>query len=335
MRKTLLTLLLPVLLFSCGEQETINKPDPFIPDTTPQTPKVVTPKFNSDSAYQYVVEQVNFGPRVPNSAAHDSCAKYLVNKLKSFGADVLVQKGEVTAYTSKVLHIQNIIGRFYKERTNRIMLCAHWDSRHIADRDPNNPQGPIDGANDGASGVAVLLEIGRHLMKTDPNIGIDIILFDAEDYGTPQMAPGMMALSDMDDSWCLGSQYWAKNPPIPGYKPRFGILLDMVGGANATFPKEAFSMKYANPIVQAVWKKGRELGYTEYFIEKAIGGITDDHKYINELAGIPTIDIIHYRPKESDFGSFHHTHGDNMTIIDKATLNAVGHTCLEVIYQGL
>ncbi len=334
MRKFLIILCLPALILSCGEDEVT--PNPVNPDPViPAKPKVQTPDFNADSAYKYVQEQLAFGPRVPNTAAHDSCAEYLKDKFLSFGLDLLVQEGEVTAYTNSVLKIQNIIGRFHKERKNRIMLCAHWDTRHIADRDPDNPKGAIDGANDGASGVAVILEMARQIAASDPKIGVDFILFDAEDYGSPQLQPGMMAHSQLNDTWCLGSQYWAKNPPIPGYKPQFGILLDMVGAENATFPKELISLQHAGPYVHAIWDRARELGYQNYFIPRAIGGITDDHKYVNEIAGIPTLDIIHYRPGAGDFGMFHHTHGDNIGIINKETLRVVGHVCLDVIYQGL
>jgi hypothetical protein len=337
MRRLIICLCSLLIAFACGEKEIGDKihQTEVKTDVKTNTPAKATPSFNEDSCYQYVQQQIDFGPRVPNTAAHDSCAVYLTNMLRSFGAETMVQKGEVIAYTNSALSIQNIIGRFYKQRSKRIMLCAHWDTRHIADRDPVNPQGPIQGANDGASGVAVLLEIGRHLMATDPGLGVDLIFFDAEDYGTPQLAAGMTALSDMDNSWCLGSQYWAKNPPISGYKPQFGILLDMVAASNATFPKEGFSLKYANPIVQAIWSKAQKLGYGKYFINRAIGGITDDHKYVNEISGIPVVDIIHYNPGKSDFGIFHHTHNDNITIIDKQTMSAVGTVCLEIIYQGL
>ena len=334
MRQVLISFTLLAIFVSCnrGEQDVL--PSTNSKDHT-QIKKTSTPLFVGDSAYRYVLDQLQFGPRVPNSAAHDSCAEYLAKKLGSFGAEVIVQKGEVTAYTNAVLNIQNIIGQFYKERTKRIMLCAHWDTRHIADRDKENPTGPIDGANDGASGVGVLLEIARHLESNDPGLGVDIVFFDAEDYGSPQLSMGMTALSDMDNSWCLGSQFWAKNPPITGYKPQFGILLDMVGGEFATFPKEGYSLKYANPLVQAIWNKAHQLGFGNYFINRAIGGITDDHKYINEIAGIPTVDIIHYNPNKSDFGIFHHTHQDNISIINKNTMVAVGSTCMEIIYQGL
>jgi glutaminyl-peptide cyclotransferase len=335
MRKAIIFLSLPLYLLSCDSEETLPEPIKIHKDPVKDVPKLVTPTFNADSCYQFVEDQLAFGPRIPNSPEHDLCAKYLIAVLDSFGAEVTVQKGNVTAYTQETLAIQNIIGRFYPKRPDRMMICAHWDTRHMSDRDKVNPTGKFDGANDGASGVAVILEIARQLMLKDPEIGVDLILFDAEDYGSSEVNNGMMQLSQMNDSWCLGSQYWAKNPPVNGQKPKFGILLDMVGAANATFPKEGYSLKYANPIVQAVWNKGQKLGYGSYFQNVAIGGITDDHKYINELAGIPTIDIIHYNRNKSDFGSFHHTHQDNIDIIDKKTLKVVGHTCLEIIYQGL
>ena len=238
MRRLIICLCSLPIVFACTEKEIGDKSHQTEVKTgvNTNTSTKATPSFNADSCYHYVQQQIDFGPRVPNTEAHDSCAVYLTNMLKSFGAETMIQKGEVIAYTNSALSIQNIIGRFYKQRSKRIMLCAHWDSRHIADRDSDNPHGPIQGANDGASGVAVLLEIGRHLMAVDPELGVDLIFFDAEDYGTPQLTVGMTALSDMDNSWCLGSQYWAKNPPISGYKPQFGILLDMVAATNATFP---------------------------------------------------------------------------------------------------
>ena len=324
------------MVVSCGEAEL---PDPIHPPVTPDTnttvPAVITPAFNADSAFSFVEAQLNFGPRVPNTAEHDSCAKYLVKKLESYCTKVIVQTGKVKAYTGAFLDIQNIIAQFEPDRANRLMFCAHWDTRHVADRDPDKPVGKFDGANDGASGVAVLIEIARNLCEQDPNIGVDLILFDAEDYGSSQLSQGMMSISNMDDTWCLGSQYWAKNPPIPNYKPQFAVLLDMVGAENATFPKEGYSLQYANPYVQAVWSKAQNMGYGQYFINHAIGGITDDHKYINEIAQIPAIDIIHYDVGRGDFGRFHHTHADNLGIINKSTMEVVGHVCLEIIYQGL
>lgn len=339
MKKILLAnlcaLLITSILVSCGEE----KENPVVIDTTtdtstPERPKVPTPNFVADSAYQFIQDQVNFGPRVPNKPAHLECAEYLKEKLKSYGAKLTVQEGTVEAFNRAKLNIQNIIGQFNPDAEYRIMLCAHWDTRPFADKDTERIAVPIDGANDGASGVGVLLEIARQIAAKDPQIGVDILFFDAEDYGA--LDSGMMAQhNDSFRSWCLGSQYWALNPPIENYHPRFGILLDMVGAEDATFPKEGISLQYANHVVQKVWKRGQDLGYSKYFINYAIGGLTDDHTFINQLANIPTIDIIHFDKTTNSFGSFHHTHRDKIDIISKETLQAVGQTILDVVYQGL
>ncbi len=323
-----------LLLFSCTEErvvEPIIDKDPVVIDKDPVV-KVAAPLFNEDSAYQFIQDQVNFGPRVPNTKAHIACGDYLVNKLKGYGAEVIEQKGQVKAFNNAVLNIRNIIGRFNPQNDKRIMLFAHWDTRPFADRDNKNQGKPIDGANDGASGVGVLLEIARLIQLQKTNMGIDIIFFDAEDYGS---TASNIAANQMTDDWCLGAQYWAKNPPVKDYRPRYGILLDMVGASDAVFPKEYLSMYFAQNVVEKVWKKASELGHGSLFVNQEIPspGITDDHRYVNILAKIPSIDIIHYDMKEMDFGSFHHTHEDNMSVIDKTTLKAVGQTVTEVIYQ--
>jgi len=198
---------------------------------------------------------------------------------------------------------------------------------------------PIDGANDGASGVGVLLEIARNISLLDPLIGVDIILFDAEDYGAPSMSGQFFDLNSMNDTWCLGSQYFCKNILIENYKPKYGILLDMVGGENAKFPKEGISRQFAAQKLNIIWKRAQQLGYGDYFVNKVAPPITDDHTYINQLYRIPTLDIIHYTPRTTngrfDFGKFHHTHQDNIDNIHKPTLMAVGQTVLHVIYEQL
>ena len=297
-----------------------------------QLPQITPPNFNADTAYYYIEQQVNFGPRVPNSDAHKKCALYLENELKKLGWETLVQKGEVKAYNGKKLSIKNIMGRYDINNPNRILLFAHWDSRPYADRGNTQKAKPIDGANDGASGVAVLLEIARQMAGHDkqPRIGVDVLFFDAEDYGQPQEA----MQSYQNNTWCLGSQYWAQNIPIKAYRPKYGILLDMVGGANAVFPKEGHSLYFAPQVVEKVWNTAKKLGYDNYFVQnREHRGITDDHLYVNSMAKIPSIDIIHYRTDVGDFGTFHHTHDDNMSIIDKNTLAAVGNTVLHVIYS--
>lgn len=289
-----------------------------------QTGEKYAPKFNADSAYVYTKQQVDFGPRVPNTKAHEACAKYLEAKLRGYTPDVTVQTGDVKAYDGTVLHIKNIIGIIHPEKHKRILLCAHWDSRPWADEDSVDKKKPIDAANDAGSGIAVMLEIARDLQLKSPDIGVVILMEDAEDYGVSQSA----------DSYALGTQFWAKSLDKTKYIADYGILLDMVGASNARFLEEEFSMKYAPNVVDKVWQQARLSGTSNFFIMAPAAGITDDHLPINTIASIPTIDIVDYdqsRPK--GFGYYWHTHADNMKIIDKNTLKAVGQTLLDVIFS--
>ena len=292
--------------------------------------KVEVPNFNSDSAYFFVEQQVNFGPRVISSKAWDNCSKYLTNKLESYNAKVIVQQAPITTYDQKNHTLRNIIGSYSPEKNNRIALFAHWDSRHVADYDTINTTQPILGANDGGSGVGVLLEIARNLDLKNPKIGVDIIFFDAEDYGQPENSKFPI----MNDSWCLGSQYWSKNPHKQNYFAKYGILLDMVGGKDAEFWQESISSYYASNIIKKVWDVAHNIGYSNFFIYKNSPQIMDDHYYVNTIAGIPTIDIIEYDPfSKTNFNKHWHTHADNMNNVDRKTLKAVGQTVMNVIYS--
>ncbi|MDP4201371.1 MAG: M28 family peptidase [Bacteroidota bacterium] len=296
-----------------------------------QTAQVAVPQFDSDSSFLYVKTQCNFGPRVPNSKAHDACADYLVSKMEAFGAKVIRQKADLKGYDGTILKSTNIIASYKPELKERILLCAHWDCRPWCDqdKDPANHHKPVMGANDAASGVGVLMEVARQLNKQQPAVGVDIIFLDSEDYGTPEFYQGVHD----EDSWCLGTQYWAKNPHVKGYKARFGILLDMVGAPGAVFYKEQESLNFAPSVVDKVWNKAREYGYTSNFVDGTGGAITDDHIYVNRLAGIPCIDIIHFDPhSQTGFGSYWHTTHDTMDNVDKQTLLVVGQTLLGVIY---
>ena len=292
------------------------------------------PPFNSDSAYSYVKAQVDFGPRVNNSPAHEKCAVYLTKKLKQYCQDVTVQKGQVKAFNGTMLNFKNLIASYNPGTNNRIFLCSHWDSRPFADHDPDvkKHNTPIDGANDGASGVGVLLEIARQLSLSKPAIGVDIIFLDAEDYGPPE---DQKRNEDTTDWWGLGSQFWAKPPHKANYFARYGILLDMVGASHATFLEEKFSMQYAPAVVRNVWNIAGKLGYSDYFPYEEGGYITDDHLYINRSLNIPTIDIIHLiknsNTEETGFYPYWHTTSDNMKSIDKTTLEVVGKTLMAVI----
>lgn len=286
--------------------------------------------FDADSAYSYIEAQTSFGSRVPNSSAHDLCAFYLQKKLESFGANVIVQSANVKRYDGEMLAFSNIIGQFYPENERRILLFAHWDSRYFADleQDEDLKFVPISGANDGASGVGVLLEIARQINEKEPNVGIDIIFFDAEDQGQPLY----MDIYD-EKAWCLGSQYWAKNPHVKDYKALYGISLDMVGTPNAVFAREDNSRYFNNTIVKKIWKIAGNLGYEEYFTEDLSNPILHDHVFVSEMAGIRSIMIIDNKKYEAiPFFKGWHTHDDTIENIDKNTLKVVGETLLTFLY---
>lgn len=291
----------------------------------------VVPTFNPDSAYHYVKAQCDFGPRVPGTEAHAACLNYFIEQFNRFNADtVIVQEGEMAIYDGTKKPIRNVVASYSLGKPNRVMICAHWDSRPFADKDENidNRHKPIIGANDGASGVGVILELARQLGLKDASMGVDLILFDLEDWGAPDWAQSQLP----DGGWALGSKYWALRPHVPGYQAQFAILLDMVGGRGAQFYREYFSDQYASWVVDRVWNKAADLGLNHVFVNQRGGGVTDDH--INVIrAGIPCIDIINFQADtESSFGDYWHTHNDDMRNIDPSTLNAVGRVLMEIVY---
>ena len=295
--------------------------------------QVVVPAFNSDSAYQNIKQQLDFGFRIPNTPEHEACAAFLSKRIAEYADTVIVQSFKTRAYDGTILHAKNIIGVFNPEKGERVVLTSHWDSRPFADHDPDPKlrKTPVDAANDGASGVGILLEMARLFHAQKPEIGVDIVFFDVEDYGPPQDYP-----KDVEgDFWGLGSQYWSSNPHVYGYTAKFGILLDMVGAKDARFYMEGFSMAYAAGPLKKVWKKASALGYGDYFIFQQKGYIDDDHKYMNEIAGIPTIDIIHLDDNSTNHSFFEHWHTthDKLNIIDKKTLQVVGNTLMHVVYE--
>ncbi len=314
-----------LLLVACNSKPTVQESTIPAAET-----KVNVPQFNADSAYRYIAQQVAFGPRVPNSKSHINCGDWLITELKKYCDTVYVQSYQVKAFDGKILNSRNIIGAFSPDAGNRIMLAAHWDTRPFADQDSVRENEPIDGANDGASGVGVLLEVARQLKSAQSKMAVDFIFFDAEDYGQPDDSK----LPYMEDSYCLGSQYWAKNPHVPNYFARFGVLLDMVGAVNSKFTQEGTSMRYAPEIVNLVWQTASNAGFGDYFVQEITKGIIDDHYYINGLAHMKVVDIIHYdHNTPSNFWKHWHTHGDTIDKIDKNTLRATGQTLLEVLYR--
>ena len=316
-----------VALYSCGDSSE-NKTTP----PPPTAEAVVAPDFSGDSAYAFIQKQVDFGPRVPNTPEHDACGEWLASELEKYGAEVVVQNFRARAFDGKLLELQNIIGQFNPKARSRVLLYAHWDTRPFADKDSVRVDVPIDGANDGGSGVGVLLEIARRLSLEPAEVGVDIIFFDGEDYGKPNGAPSMQ--TDYMD-WCLGSQYWSQEPHRYGYRARFGILLDMVGAKDAEFNKEGTSMQYAPHVVRKVWARAKELGYEGRFLNEETPTTIDDNLFVSEFAEVPSANIVDYRMnvRTMGYGFFHHTHADNMDIIDVQTLQEVGETVLSVVYS--
>ena len=316
------------LLSACGKKQAV----------------ATRPSFSSDSAYAYIERQMAFGPRVPNSNAHMQCAVWLIEQLKAFGAEVELQKGFMPDYKGDNQQIYNIIGHFTPVQRDssshtsaRILLGAHYDTRPWCDEEEDYSERfyNVPGANDGASGVGVLLEVARQiglkLSNSDSGLStpVDIIFFDCEDMGTPRVYTG----AEREDTWCLGSQLWATNyanniklsnsEASNGYQ--YGIILDMVGAPDAVFPLEMYSTQYASNYQHQIWRAAEQLGYGAMFSKQQSYPITDDHYYINYIAGIPCVDVIHYDIRNATgFPHWWHTRNDNMDNISKSTLQAVG-----------
>ena len=319
MKRVFILFITVMLLMACGggKKDITEKGEP------------VGPQFSADSAFLFCQQQCDFGPRTMNSEAHEQCGQWIVEKFQGYGMKVTEQRATLTGFDGTPLLSNNIIAQYQPEKEQRVLLCAHWDSRPWADNDPDeaNHTKPVMAANDGASGVAVMLEIAR-LLQADTcqlPVGVDFVCFDAEDWGS----------HDDNDSWALGAQYWAKNyHPSPNTKHRYGILLDMVGGQGARFYQEGYSKYYAKPVVKRVWRAAAVAGFSSYFPQEDGGGITDDHVPVNEVAKIPCIDIINYYPDcdESSFGPTWHTIHDDIEHLDRNTLKAVGQTLIQVLY---
>ena len=243
---TILSLIFLTTVF-VGCDLTGPSPDkPPIVDENPE-PDIFVPEFDKDSAYQFVQKQVDFGPRIPETAEHKACSEWIKTTLESYGWQVQFQDATIEGFENKPMKIRNIIATYKPEASERILLCAHWDTRRMADQDTERKDEPILGADDGGSGVGVLMELARVVSNNPLNAGIEIVFFDAEDQGesgSPRPA---------EQTWCLGAQYWSRNQHDMKVQPRFGILLDMVGRAGAQFPREGVSMDRAGQIVNIVW----------------------------------------------------------------------------------
>lgn len=324
-------ILLLLVLVSCSCNRAAQKGETGADTGTKKAASKELPQFSADSAYLYVAEQCNFGPRVPGTEAQTNCAQWLADELRRHGATVKVQEGEMTAYNGTKLPVKNIIGSFNSEAKMHVLLMSHWDSRPVADYDPDpaKRKQPVMGANDGASGVGVLLELARLCSLKLPMVGIDIFLTDAEDYGAPEDWQG----SHDEKWWALGTQMWCKQAAKEGYRAQYGILLDMVGSANATFYREYYSERYANSFVNEIWQTAARLGCGDLFIDLQGGGVTDDHVFVNRMLNIPCVDIIDTRiDTDGTFCPEWHTTHDTIDNISKETLGKVGRVLVALLW---
>ena len=289
---------------------------------------VAIPGFDADSAYRFVAEQLAFGFRHPGTKGHAQCAEYLARTLKRFCDTVIVQPFTTTLWDGQKVEGRNIIGSLRPQADNRVLLAAHWDSRQWADHDldTNNWHKPLPGANDGASGVAVIIEMARAMASMPPNVGIDFVLFDVEDQGITEWASRYE-----DNTWCKGSQHWAQNPHRMFYTAQYGILFDMVGTFEPRFTKEEISMGFAQGVMNKMWSCAAALGYGNIFVDEKTNAILDDHLYVNQLLHVPTIDVVQNSPNRS-FYEHWHTVKDDIDAVDKNTLKTVATVTLKMIY---
>lgn len=314
---------------SCKRSATGNATSSGVPSSTAASREML--RFSADSAYQYVASQCDFGPRVPGTDAQKACAKWLQNELLRHGATVKLQEGEMTAYNGTKLPVINIMGSFNPDAKMRVLLISHWDSRPFADNDPDpaKRKQPVIGANDGASGVGILLELARLCNEKLPQVGIDIFLTDAEDYGAPDDWKG----THDEKWWALGTQMWCKQAAKEGYRAQYGILLDMVGSADATFYREYYSERYAGSFVNEIWQNAARLGYGDLFINQGGGGVTDDHVFVNRMLQIPCVDIIDTRTDtDGTFCPEWHTTYDTIDNISRETLGKVGRVLVSLLW---
>ena len=289
---------------------------------------VAVPSFSADSAMAYVEAQLAFGNRIPGSKGWQQCAAWLEQTMGRWCDTVVVQDFHATLWDGSTVPGKNIIASLRPQAGKRVLLAAHWDSRSWADHDPDeaNHRRPVPGANDGASGAAVLMEMARTMSQMPPSVGVDFIFFDVEDQGTPEWSE----VYDQD-TWCKGSQYWAQNRHITFYTAVYGVLFDMVGAYNPRFTKEEVSRSFAPGLTEKMWRVAAALGYGSCFVNQDTDPILDDHYYVNRLAGIPTVDIVQNSIGTSFFPHWHTT-TDDLQAVDPQSLSIVATVTMKTLY---
>ena len=290
--------------------------------------QVATPAFSADSAYAYVASQLAFGNRIPSTKAWRECAEWLTAQMRRWCDTVIVQDFNATLWNNSTVPGKNIIASLQPQASQRVLLAAHWDSRSWADHDPAdaNHKSPVPGANDGASGVAVLMEMARVMSQMPPTVGVDFIFFDVEDQGAPEWSD-----ANGEDTWCKGSQHWARTPHMPYYTAVYGVLFDMVGTQAPRFTKEQISRHFAPGLTAKMWNAASVLGYGQVFVNQDTDPILDDHYYVNRLAGIPMVDIVQNSGTTSFFEHWHTT-TDDLNAVSPESMKTVATVVMKTLY---
>ena len=274
-------------------------------------------EFKGTTAFSYVEKQMSYGPRIPNTPGHDKMGDWLLAELRARADTVIVQDFQQRTSKGQTLKLHNFFARFRPQATDRILFLAHWDTRPFADKSQNLGQQrmPVPGANDGASGVAVLLGVADALKAKPATVGVDLLFVDGEDFG------------DFNDSTetLIGARYFAKHQP-PGYTTLFAVLFDMVGDKDLQFQQEGYSVANAPEVVQRVWQTAERLGYGRVFQARAGQTLIDDHVPLQQ-AHIRAIDLIDF-----DF-PYHHTTEDTIDKVSAASLQIVGDVAVALLRQ--
>ncbi len=272
--------------------------------------------FDAEQAMRYVETQLAFGPRVPGSLGHQRTGDWITRMMRQRADTVIEQRWNHVTVSGDTLPMRNILARIRPDLTDRVLYVAHWDTRPIADEesDPTRRSLPVPGANDGASGVALLMALADALKKTPPSVGVDLLFVDGEDYGD----------FPKDEDVLIGSRYFARNLPSPGYRPLYGVVWDMIADKDLQIAQEGYSVQRAPEVVAMVWNQAASLGYSKYFVPSNQGGVTDDHLPLLEV-GLRVIDVIdlQYPP--------HHTLEDTIDKISKKSLQIVGDVALSLL----
>ena len=280
------------------------------------------PRFDEDHAFSYLVAQCDFGPRNPGSDGYYACLDYLITELDQSANEIILQDFSYQERRyNKQYNLQNIIARFNPDAEFQTIISAHWDTRPWADQEDlrQDRNQPIIGANDGASGVAILLELAKIMGENPPPIGVNLVFFDGEDLGVP----------GENATYCQGSRFFAKNLPIP--RPDEAINLDMVGDKQLVLPIERYSLEYHPKLVRHLWDRAKDMGL-DAFIGRVDYAIYDDHVRLNEIAGIPSIDIIDFKYPNS-YANFWHTLNDIPENCSEESLGQVGALMVDYIYN--